>query len=154
MLFTGEYACRIDAKGRLAIPSAIQRRLSPVEDGEAFYLTLGPGRTLRLYPERAFERLASKSDDGLVADESVREFEQLFFPLSSRLPFDGAGRVLLPERMLARAGLSRDVVLIGVRDHLEVRDPEQWEAEIEERLAKQADIFKQYHRTRTRQGES
>ena len=149
MLFTGEYEHTIDAKGRLAIPSDIRGRMSREEDGEAFYLTLGGAGTLRLYPEKAFERLAAKIEQGLVTDEAVREFETLLFPLSSRLEVDSAGRVRVPERMLERAGLSKEVVLLGVRDHLEIRDLKAWQAQLEERLAKQAEIFDRFARRRS-----
>lgn len=146
MLFTGEYEHTIDTKGRLAIPSDIRGRMNPAEDGEAFFLTLGANRTLRLYPEKGFERLADKIEEGLVSDEAVAEFEQLLFPLSTRLEYDSAGRVRIPERMLERAGIEKFVVLIGVRDHLEIRDRKQWQAELEERLTKQEEIFRRFAR--------
>ncbi|MFG0328293.1 MAG: division/cell wall cluster transcriptional repressor MraZ [Phycisphaerales bacterium] len=150
MLFTGEHEYTIDSKGRLAIPPDIQRRMNPVEDGETFYLTLGSNRKLRLYPEKGFERLAAQLEKGLVTDESVQEFDQLFFPLSTRLDFDSVGRVRIPERMIERGGLKKGqkVVLIGVRDHLQIRDAAQWEAEIEDRLAKQAEVFERFARRR------
>ncbi|MCC6909248.1 MAG: hypothetical protein IT430_15010 [Phycisphaerales bacterium] len=146
MLFTGEFEHTIDAKGRLAIPSEIRSRMKKAEDGEAFYLTIGANRALRLYPEKGFERLAAMIEEGLVTDEAVQEFDQLLFPLSSRLELDSAGRVRLPDRMMQRAGLGKDVVLIGVRDHLQIRDLKQWNAELEDRLAKQEEIFSRFVR--------
>ncbi len=146
MLFTGEYEHTIDAKGRMAIPSEIRSRMNKEEDGEAFYLTIGANRALRLYPERGFERLAAMIEEGLVTDEAVQEFDQLLFPRSRRLDLDSAGRIRLPDRMMERAGIGKDVVLIGVRDHLEIRDLKQWNAELEQRLAKQEDIFRRFVR--------
>lgn len=146
MLFTGEFDHTIDAKGRMAIPSEIRSRMTREEDGEAFYLTIGSNRALRLYPEKGFERLAAMIEEGLVTDEAVQEFDQLLFPLSRRLELDSAGRIRLPDKMMERAGIVKDVVLIGVRDHLEIRDLKQWNAELEERLAKQEDIFRRFVR--------
>jgi len=127
--------------------------MNPDEDGEAFYLTLDPNRILRLYPERVFERLAADIEQSLVTDDIVAEFDQLMFPLSPRLEFDSAGRVRVPDRMLEWAGLSKKVVLIGVRDHMQIRDRSQWEAELEQRLAKQAEIFKDFARRRSGESE-
>jgi len=146
VLFTGEFEHTIDSKGRMAIPSEIRSRMKKVEDGEAFYLTLGANRALRLYPEKGFERLAAMIEEGLVTDEAVQEFDQLLFPLSRRLELDSAGRIRLPDKMMERAGLGKDVVLIGVRDHLQIRDLKQWNAELEERLAKQEEIFSRFVR--------
>ncbi len=146
VLFTGEFEHTVDTKGRLAIPSEIRSRMKKVEDGEAFYLTIGSNRALRLYPEKGFERLAAMIEEGLVTDEAVQEFDQLLFPLSRRLELDSAGRIRLPDRMMERAALGKEVVLIGVRDHLEIRDLKQWNAELEERLAKQEEIFSRFVR--------
>ena len=44
----------------------------------------------------------------------VQEFDQLLFPLSRRLELDSAGRLRLPDRMMERAAIGKDVVLIGV----------------------------------------
>jgi len=146
VLFTGEFEHTVDTKGRLAIPSEIRSRMKKAEDGEAFYLTIGSNRALRLYPEKGFERLAAMIEEGLVTDEAVQEFDQLLFPLSRRLELDSAGRIRLPDRMMERAALGKEVVLIGVRDHLEIRDLKQWNAELDERLAKQEEIFSRFVR--------
>ena len=149
VLFTGEYDFSIDQKGRLAIPAEIRTSMHPDHDGKAFYLTLGPNRTLCLYPEKIFDRLVDQIEEGLVPEESVQEFGQLVFPLATRLEWDTAGRVKISDRMRVRAGLKdRKVTLIGVRDHLEIRDRERWQAELEDRLAKQEDIFKRFARRR------
>lgn len=148
MLFTGEFEHIIDTKGRLAIPSEIRTQLKKEDAGHAFYLTIGANRALRLYEVRAFETLSNRIEQGLVTDESVREFEELLFPLSRRLEVDSAGRVRLPDRHIERAGLTKEkpVMLIGVRDHLQIRDVNEWNDEIENRLSRQADIFERYVR--------
>ncbi len=147
VLFTGEHDYTIDAKGRLAIPSDVRSAMHPDEDGSAFFLTLGPNRTLCLYPENVFHRLVSQIEEGLVTDEAVQEFDRLVFPMATRLEFDSAGRVKIPERMRMRAGLANaKVTLIGVRDHLEIRDRTEWQAEVEERLEKQEEVFRQFAR--------
>jgi DNA-binding transcriptional regulator/RsmH inhibitor MraZ len=57
------------------------------------------------------------------------------------LELDKAGRVNVPDRMLQQAGLGNTVTILGVKDHLELRDPQQWKAQRELRLAKQMDIM-------------
>ncbi len=103
MLFTGEFDHTIDAKGRMAIPSEIRSRMTREEDGEAFYLTIGSNRALRLYPEKGFERLAAMIEEGLVTDEAVQEFDQLLFPLlleSSNESAEALARVAGRERFI------------------------------------------------------
>jgi MraZ protein len=39
---------------------------------------------------------------------------------------DRAGRILIPDRLVQFAGLEHEVVLLGVRDHLEIWDAKRW----------------------------
>lgn len=143
MLFTGEYEHTIDPKSRLAIPADIRSRLDPEKDGEAFYVVLGPDRILWIYPDKYYERLVETLDQALLGDQSLLEYEQLTFPACKRIEMDSAGRIRLTEKILKRANLrpQQKVTLIGVRDHMEVRDREQWEEDLEQRLANQGAIL-------------
>ncbi len=141
MLFTGEYEHTIDAKNRLAIPADIRSRLDPAKDGEAFYVVLGPDRVLWVYPDLYFESLVESMDQALLGDENLLEYEQLTFPLARRLEVDASGRIRLPDAILRRTNLKQQVTLIGVRDHLEIRDTEAWQVDLEQRLANQSAIF-------------
>jgi MraZ protein len=141
VLFTGDYEHTIDAKQRLAIPSEIRSRMSPELQGEAFYVVPGANGSLWLWPERTFERMASAMEQSLVPGEEMMEFEELLFPQSRRLEVDKAGRVRIPEQMLQEYGLGQTVVILGMKDHLELRDPEQWKTQRQQRMAKQAEIM-------------
>ncbi len=145
MLFTGEYEYTIDAKQRLAIPAEIRSRLNPDRDGLAFYVTAGPNDALWLWPERTFERMAGAIEASLLPAQEMMEFDEITFPTARRLELDKTGRVRLPKPMLEAAGIQSKVVILGVRDHLELRDPGQWE---QRRLEQQADRPKIFHRAR------
>lgn len=121
MFLVGAYELVIDNKCRLSIPFAVRRKLSDDRDGQSFYAM--PGRrhgTLSLYPEKYYERLRS----GLPADDSLSDaayaYRQFEYSQTALLDPDGQGRVSLPERLLKRCGLEREVVLIAVGDHLEL----------------------------------
>ena len=141
MLFTGEYEHQIDAKQRLAIPADIRARMSTELHGEAMYLVPGANGALWLWPELTFERMASAIEQSLLPGDEMMEFEELLFPQSRRLEIDKAGRIRIPEQMLAEYSLGETVIILGVRDHLELRDPKQWKAQREQKIAKQADIM-------------
>lgn len=141
MLFTGEYEHTIDAKHRLAIPAEFRSGMNPEQLGSAFYISPGPNGALWLWPERTFENLAGAMSSSLLPAEELMEFEELLYSQSRRLDLDKAGRVRLPERMLEEAGLGSQVVILGVKDHLELRDPEQWNMRRQQKLAKQSEIM-------------
>ncbi len=130
MIFAGHYEHTIDAKNRLAIPARFRSRLDPERDGAGFYVSPGqPPTTLWLYTERHFERLAQRPQSALIPDDDQLRFEQVFFPWAELVELDSQGRILVPEKMLRRSGLDREVVICGVRDHLEIRSRKQFDSE-------------------------
>jgi MraZ protein len=128
MFFTGQHALTIDAKSRLSVPFAIRKKLSDEVDGHSFYVL--PGRrpaSLHLYAEKYYEKvrpLASAYDE--LSDEAY-EYRLFVHSQCALLEPDSQGRVLVPERLLKRAGIGKDVVLVGMDDHLELWDREKFE---------------------------
>jgi MraZ protein len=141
VLFTGEYEHTIDAKQRLAVPAEIRSRLKPDVHGEGFYAVPGPNGALWLWPEKTFEQMAGAMEASLLPAEEMMEYEELLFSQAARLELDSAGRVRLPERLLSLAAIAQRVMILGVKDHLELRDPEQWRRRREEKLAAQGEIM-------------
>ncbi len=133
LFLAGLYELVIDNKNRLSIPFAIRRKLHEDRDGHAFYAL--PGRrkgTVSLYPQRHYERLCAHLAPDNLLSESTFNFRQFECARSAPLDPDGQGRVLLPDSLLKRMGLGPNVVLIGVRDHLELWRPEDFAAFDEE----------------------
>lgn len=128
MLFTGTYEHTIDAKQRIALPAEVRKRLDPERDGEGFYVTIidSQGPTLVLYTERDFQRLADRLDDSERDPGEVLEYEQIMYSSARPVELDKQGRVRIPEQLLREVELGHDVVLIGVKDHMQIRDRRRW----------------------------
>lgn len=129
MLFLGQYEHALDTKQRLAIPAELREVMEPSTHGVAFIGAPGPNGALWLWPELTFESLGSRLGGTLLSDEDMMAFERFIFSQSARLPIDAAGRVRIPERHLQRHGLSGSVMILGVRDHIELCPPKQWNDE-------------------------
>ncbi len=143
MIFTGEHEHTIDDKQRVAIPSAIRARLNPEKHGEGFYLVTGPNGALWIWPEREFERIADQLERSLMPSEEALDFDEVTFPDATHVEMDKVGRIRIPERMLGRAGFrtGANVLIVGMRDHLELRDPAEWERTRSEREARRREIY-------------
>jgi len=135
LFFTGEYEHTLDAKNRVSIPARFRQILSPDTVGDKVYLVLGPNKKLWMYPDKYYEELVSQHPAELIPDEQVLRYEQITFGLARLLELDGTGRIILPEKMIARAGLGKEIVIIGVRDHLELWNQEEWERYVENGLS-------------------
>lgn len=141
MLFTGEYEHTIDTKQRLAIPAEIRGQLEAGKHGETLYLVPGANGTLWLWPEKTFERMTQAMEATLLPGDEMMQFEELLFPQSRRLEMDKAGRVRIPEEMLSEFGLRQTVVILGMKDHLELREPAEWRQQRQQTLAARRDIM-------------
>lgn len=136
----GEYELTIDDKNRLLVPSEIRKSLDPQRDGEAFILTIGQNRKPWLYPEKYYEQLVSDAQQDITPEEDLLAFDLMNFAMASRIEWDKQGRVLIPDKTLRRTGTGKEVTLIGVRNHLQLWNRDEWEASREALMQRSAEI--------------
>ena len=97
-------------------------------DQSVVYLAPGTDGSLELYTEVAFARLARALEKGPRNDREVRAFNRLFYAQVQRIEIDKHGRVRLPVELARLASLEKEIVLLGVRDHIELWDRQHWDA--------------------------
>jgi MraZ protein len=125
MLLTGTHPRTLDDKKRMVLPRRVREQL---EDPERLFVTPGPDQCLWLYTQAGLEQLAGKLDQAPATDAEARVFRRLYFAQTEAVDIDRTGRILIPERLVQFAGLRHEVILIGVRDHLELWDAQRWQS--------------------------
>ena len=128
-MLMGEYNHIIDAKGRLIIPAKFREEL-----GDSFVVTRGLGSCLSIYPEAAWERMIAKVQELPMTDKRGRDFKRYIVSGASDCELDKMGRILLPQPLRNFAGLTKEVVLVGQIDFIEIWDKDKWstvQAELE-----------------------
>jgi len=133
MLLTGTYPRTLDDKGRLALPKRVREQL---KEPPTLFVTPGPDQSLWLYTEVDLERLAGRLDEAPATDAEARVFRRLYFAQTESVDLDKLGRLLIPERLSLFAALQKEVVLIGVRDHLELWDAGKWATFVNDNAAR------------------
>jgi MraZ protein len=141
LFLTGEYNHRLDSKNRLFIPGRLRGCIYPDRDGLGFFLVFGPNKILGLYPDRYYRRLALSGAGQLVPGAGLVDFERITFALASHLELDPQSRLTLPTAMLKRAHLGREVVLIGVKDHIELWDAKVWKIYLATQLSQHEELL-------------
>ena len=134
LLLTGEYQHTIDSKSRVLISNKLRGQIDVDEHGSNFYLVFGTNGILCLYPEKCFEQIALAVAPQTTAPDEAVAFERISFALASKVELDAQGRLLLNERLRRRAGLKDKVMLVGVRDHIELWNSENWERYVEDNM--------------------
>ena len=134
LLLTGEYQHNIDSKNRVLVSNKLRSQIDTDEHGSNFYLVFGVNGILCLYPEKYFEQLVASVAPGSTAPDESVAFERMSFALASKVELDRQGRLLLNDRLRRRAKLADEITLVGVRDHIEIWNDEDWEQYLEDNM--------------------
>jgi MraZ protein len=82
---------------------------------------------LAIYGENAFAGLAEKLAQASPARAEVRAFLRMFYAQAQQVEMDSQGRIRIPVELAKFATLEKEIVLLGVQDHLEVWAVERWQ---------------------------
>lgn len=125
-LFTGEFECKMDAKGRLTLPSKVKSKL-PEVSGNQLVLSRGLEPCLVLYPLVEYRKIYSRIASMNEFEEENRQLQRNFFRRINEVELDSAGRLLIPKSMSKYAKLEKEIILVGMGNRLELWDPSQYE---------------------------
>ncbi|MFH1562511.1 MAG: division/cell wall cluster transcriptional repressor MraZ [Nitrospirota bacterium] len=124
-MFVGEYSHTIDEKGRMIMPAPYRRVLE--EKGiKKIIITSGVGNCLVAYPPEEWFRLLDKIKNIPTAKKEVRDFIRKFCADAMECPIDEQGRLNIPPKLRDLAELTKEIVIIGVIEKMELWDKERW----------------------------
>lgn len=130
-MFQGSSALSLDAKGRLTVPSRHRDALVVQCEGR-LTLTRHPDGCLMLFPRPVWEVHRERIAALPIA---ARQWQRIFLGSATDLEMDGAGRILVSPELRQAAGLTKDVMLLGMGSHFEVWDAHALAAKEQEALA-------------------
>ena len=120
-MFMGEYHHNIDDKGRLIIPAKFRSEL-----GEKFIITRGLEKCLYVYSESEWNTIVAKLKTLPFTKKDVRTFIRSFFSGATECEFDRQGRINITSPLVSYAGITKDCVIIGVNDRIEIWSETEW----------------------------
>lgn len=124
-MLRGNYAARIDGKGRLKIPNAF-RALIQEEHGAELFVTSVTGESVRLYPMPVWKEIESKLGRAPSTHPARLRFLDRVNYFGQVGAFDGQGRVLIHPRLRDSAGMAGEVDVLGQFNYLEVWNHERF----------------------------
>ena len=117
--FLGKIDAKLDAKGRVFVPSVFRKVLSEEERERVVVRMEADEKYLLVYPESVWNRqvveLQSKLNEWDPGDQMLL---MQFVGDAEVLEFDAQGRVLLPKRLQMRMGLENEIVFVGMVDRI------------------------------------
>jgi MraZ protein len=131
-MFAGEYACKVDDKGRFSVPTSLRDSfcLSGLGDTRRAVLVKSPReRCLWLLPVPHWRALLELQRRRLNEGESRLFMHHMVYDMVE-VEMDRANRLLVPRRLREHIGARDGVVLVGMYDHLEVWDRRAWSSHV------------------------
>jgi MraZ protein len=109
-MFRGRFQHRIDPKGRLSVPAKFRDALATYEGT----LVIVPNdHCLEVHPLEEWQRIETKLREQPIFDPEVRELSRIYVSNAKEATLDAAGRILVPPDLREKAGLSKEVTLVG-----------------------------------------
>ncbi len=126
----GEFDCKLDAKGRLMVPSGLKKQL-PAVDAEGLVIHRGFEKHLTIYAKAEWDKITAELSQLNSFEKKTREFIRYFTRGATELSLDASGRVLLPKSLLEYAGIGAEVVLACQFDKIEVWAKDVYDAQLD-----------------------
>lgn len=145
LAFSGSFDHSLDGKGRVIIPASFREAL-----GEDFTITINPNKTaVAIYPKAMWDQQLERLSQINPMDRVGLQYERYVMSVSfSGNSMDAQGRVLIPSKLRAKIGLTRDIVFVGLNRYIEIWDAEVYakmEAQTEEDFENLSDyVYQKY----------
>lgn len=126
MGFGGESRHTVDAKGRVFIPAKLR-----AEIGSTLILCVLYDRCIRAYRPTEWDELENRFSSALnsAMTASKARLRREVFRYKETVDLDSQGRILLPDKLREKVGITENVAIIGVSAYLEIWDPELLDSE-------------------------
>ena len=136
-MFIGTYYHTIEEKGRVSLPKKFR-------DGTSeWVITRGLDGGLFLFFKNTFIAEMEKLQDKAFTKQANRDFVRLMTNEAQEVEVDDNGRIQIPEYLRAAAQLTKDVVIIGSFQRVEIWDVQKYHSYIDQIALKAEQIAEQ-----------
>ena len=138
MSFVGSYTHSLDSKKRVFIPAKFREEL-----GDEFYITRKFDSYLSIYTADEWALYVEKIEK-LPESEAV-DIQDFLLGAAQKCVPDASGRIILDERLAEHAGITKNIVFVGVGKQIRLWAEEMWrEREATRDMSEMRAIMKQY----------
>ena len=120
-MFYGEYNHSLDAKNRFRLPKQLK-------SSTEFVITKGNDGCLFVFEKEYFNTTFASGVSSIPTfDVDAQKVLRLFLSSCHEVSEDNQGRLLLPASLKDYASISKDIVLLGVGNRVEIWAKEKWD---------------------------
>ncbi len=139
-MLIGTYDCKVDAKGRLMLPSGMKKQLEPILEA-GFVLRRSVFQPcLELYPTAEWQLLMQKMNKLNKFKKKNNDFIRRFSAGARMVEVDKSGGFLIPKDLTVFADISKDIVISPAINIIEIWDKDKYEQAIDDATGDFADL--------------
>uniref|UniRef100_E6QKP4 Transcriptional regulator MraZ n=1 Tax=mine drainage metagenome TaxID=410659 RepID=E6QKP4_9ZZZZ len=130
-MFRGSYEAKVDEKGRFKLPAGFIKLIQQKQYGSEYFITSFDGQIGEIWPLSEWEK--KEAEWALIPDESrekQRFLDQVNF-YGQQVEIDGQDRLLVPQRLRARAGLVGEVDILGAGRYMKIANHQVMQRRVE-----------------------
>lgn len=128
-LFMDTVTNRVDAKGRVSLPSDYRAIVKDLSSEIVCYRSIS-APCIEGCLEETLDKLASVIENATdFFSETQDNLTNLIFGDARRFTFDSTGRITLTEKLMKHAGITDTAVFVGKGRTFQIWSPENWEKE-------------------------
>ena len=128
---TGEYECKLDAKGRVRLPSALIRQIGGA-GALSMVVNRGFEKCLMLYPKDVWDKKVEKVNKLNIYNPKQRQFMRYFYRGATDLTSDSADRILLPKSLLEYGNITKGIMMFAYHEQIEIWSKEAYQRSLEQ----------------------
>jgi len=127
----GSFPYTVDKKGRLNIPAELRRELP---GAASFVLVPGLDQCIFAFPDEEWEIIDQRLQSLSFSRTKERLFQRIIYGQAARRRCDDQGRIAVPPKLLEHAGITRDAIVLGVSNRIEIWNPDNYQAYMDKSL--------------------
>jgi MraZ protein len=93
---------------------------------DVWYMTRGFDGCIFMFCESEWKKVSDQISRYASMDAKALDFRRILYGSLAEVRVDAQGRMAVPPHLREHAALDKDVVVLGVNDHLELWDKEVW----------------------------
>jgi MraZ protein len=134
-MLIGEYNHTLDEKNRMSLPVKFRKEM-----GKSIVIAPGFDNCLSLFTAKEWQKMSDKFAESSAISGDNRSFSRWMFGQAVLIDVDTNGRILIPENLKNRSGLTSKVIVIGVQNRAEIWNEKAW-SDYKSNVDKQADAL-------------
>ena len=128
----GTFECKVDAKGRLMLPSPLKKQLQAVlSDGLVLKRSLFQN-CIEMHPMNEWEEMMKKINSINRFKKKNNDFIRKFMAGVKMVEVDANARLLIPRELVQFAGIKKEIVLTSNVNMVEIWDKQRYEEALEQ----------------------